>query len=212
MLRRTNSTMTTVTDKPHRRRMSLATFLARPEPSGGAEELLDGELVVSPTANEQHSTICTELTLQLGQQFQRGRLGRVYGNPLTTVLDAENAPQPDLSAIVAGREHIVQDGYPRAAPDLAIEVLSPGNRSQDLIRKKRLYAAHGVREYWIVDGFAETVTRYWLHGGRYGRPEVRHRSIRLRILPQVGVDLMVVWRAARPSPKRPGPCRPRSRR
>jgi len=196
--------MTTVTTRlrrrvpsPQQRRMSLAAFMARPESSAWAEELLDGELIVSPTANERHSRISTELALQLGTQFKARRLGRLYGTPLTTVLDEKNAPQPDLSAIVVGRTNIVQAGYPRGAPDLAIEVLSPSNRRNDLVRKKRIYAAHGVREYWIVDGDAETVTRYWLRHGRYGRGEVRRRSIRLRILPQVHVDLAAIWRALR---------------
>ena len=145
MLVRLESTMTTVTTKlrrtvssPQPRRMSLAAFMARPQCSGWAEELLEGELIVSPTANEKHSAICTELSLQLWTQFKARRLGRLYGTPLTTVLDEKNAPQPDLSAIVVGRTHIVQDGYPRGAPDLAIEVLSPSNRSNDLIRKKRI--------------------------------------------------------------------------
>lgn len=177
--------------------MSLATFMARPECSGRSEELLDGNLVVSPSANESHNRISTELALQLGVQFKARRLGRLYGAPLTTVLDERNAPEPDLSAIVAGRTDIVQGGYPRGAPDLAIEILSPSNKNNDLVRKKRLYAIHGVREYWIVDGDAETVTRYWLRNGRYGRSETRHRSVRLRILPQVRVDLMVIWRALR---------------
>ena len=95
-------------------------------------------------------------------------------------------------------------GYPaglwRIAPDLAIEILSPSNRSNDLIRKKRIYAAHGVREYWIVDGEAETVTRFWLRNHRYSRGEVRHRSIRLRILPHIAVDLMAIWRLLREGP------------
>ena len=55
-----------------------------------------------------------------------------------------------------------------------------------------------MREYWIVDGDAGTVTRYWLRNGRYGRGEVRRRSIRLRILPQIGVDLTAIWRTLRP--------------
>ncbi len=181
------------------RRLSLASFLARPESPGRIEELLDGELVVSPSANESHSRISTELAMQLGAQFKAKRLGRLYGTPLTTVLDDRNAPEPDLSAILAARTDIVQAGFPRGAPDLAIEVLSPSNKDNDLIRKKRLYAAHGVREYWIVDGDAETVTRYWLRNGRYGKSETRHRSIRLRILPQVRVDLMAIWRTLRPA-------------
>ena len=103
MLLREESAMTTVTTKPPRKRMSLATFLARPETSGRIEELLAVELVVSPSANEQHSRICTELARQLASQFEEFGLGRFYGTPLTMVLDDSNAPEPDLSALVASR-------------------------------------------------------------------------------------------------------------
>ncbi|HZN37811.1 MAG TPA: hypothetical protein VFD82_03355 [Planctomycetota bacterium] len=44
------------------------------------------------------------------------------------------------------------------------------------------------------------MTRFWLRNHRYPRGEVRHRSIRLRILPQVGVDLMAIWRPLRAGP------------
>ena len=197
MLLRSVSAMTTLTTKLPRKRMSLAAFMARPEFSGRIEELLDGELVVSPTANERHSFISSQLGEQIGPQF-RG-LGRFYSNPLTVILDA-CAPAPDLCGIVNERLHIVRDGYPHGAPDFVIEILSPSNRRNDLIRKKRLYAQNGVREYWIVHGAAETVTRFWLRKLRYGRGEVRHRSIRMRILPQIGVDLMAIWRPLRAGP------------
>jgi Uma2 family endonuclease len=196
MLLRTDSTMTTVTQKLRRRRLSLASFMARPERQGCIEELLDGELVVSPTSRWRHNEIALRLALQLGPALESSRLGKISG-PQTVVLDDHHAPAPDLCVILADRQHIIEDGYPRAAPDFAIEILSPSNRSNDLIRKKRIYAEYGVREYWIVDGDAETVTRYHLHRGRYHQPDVRHRSIRMRILPQVRVDLLAIWRAVR---------------
>jgi Uma2 family endonuclease len=197
MLLRSVSAMTTLTTKLPRKRMSLAAFMARPECTGRIEELLDGELVVT-SANERHSFISSELAEQIRPQF-RG-LGRFYSNPLTVVLGGPYAPAPDLCGILNERLQIVRDGYPHGAPDLVIEILSPSNRSNDLIRKKRIYASHGVREYWIVDGEAERVTRFWLRNHRYARGEVRHRSIRLRILPEIGVDLMAIWRQLRAGP------------
>jgi Uma2 family endonuclease len=198
MLLRSVSAMTTVTTKLPRKRMSLAAFMARPECSGRIEELLDGELVVSPTANYRHSFISSKLAKQIDPQFEG--LGLFFSNPLTLILGTSYAPAPDLCGIVNERLHILRDGYPHGAPDLVIEILSPSNRSNDLIRKKRIYASHGVREYWIVEGAAETVTRFWLRHGRYARGEVRHRSIRLRILPQIAVDLMAIWRPLRTGP------------
>ena len=197
MLLRTDSTMTTVTQKLRRRRMSLASFMARPERQGCIEEMLDGELVVSPEARVRHSKICFLLGIQLEPQITDRGLGQVFATPVTLVLDAGQAPAPDLCVLLTDQLHLLENGYPHGAPAMVAEVLSPSNRSNDLIRKKRIYSEHGVREYWIVDGDAETVTRYHLHRGRYHQPDVRHRSIRMRILPQVHVDLLAIWRAVR---------------
>jgi Uma2 family endonuclease len=191
--------MTTVTTKLPRKRMLLAAFMARPEFTGRIEELLDGELVVSPSANQRHSFISSKLARQIEPQFDNR--GVFFSNPLTVILGDSYAPAPDLCGILNERLHILRDGYPHGAPDLVIEILSPSNRSNDMIRKKRIYARHGVREYWIVDGDAETVTRFWLRSRRYSHGEVRHRSIRLRILPQVSVDLMAIWRPLRAFPR-----------
>src|SRR4029079_8145989 len=136
--------------------------------------------------------ISSQLGEQIGPQF-RG-LGLFFGNPLTVVLDVRSTPAPDLCGIVNERLHILRDGSPHGAPDFVIEILSPSNRRNDLTWKKCLYAEHGVREYWIVDGDAESVTRFWLRNHRWSRGETRHRSIRLRILPQIAVDLMAIWR------------------
>jgi Uma2 family endonuclease len=174
--------------------MSLDEFLTRPEQTGHKEELLSGFFVASPTARWGHNELALELAAQLRTAIVVPGLGRISG-PQTIVLDDHAAPQPDLCVILRDRLHIVQDGYPRGAPDLVVEVLSPGNRSTDLGLKKRLYAAHGVREYLLVDGDARTVTQFVLRNARYGAATVRRRSLRLHIVPTAHLDLTALWRA-----------------
>jgi len=173
--------------------MSLDEFLARPEQTGHKEELLSGFFVASPTARWGHNRLAGQLQRQLQTAIDDRGLGATVG-PQTIVLDDHAAPQPDLCVILRDRLHIVQDGYPRGAPDLVVEVLSPGNRSTDLGLKKRLYAAHGVREYLLVDGDARTVTQFTLRSGRYGAATVRRRSLRLHIVPTARLDLTALWR------------------
>jgi Uma2 family endonuclease len=187
-------TMTTITRLPGRRRMTLATFMARPEQNGHKEELLEGFFVRSPTARWGHNRFALLLAEQLLPRIDRLGLGETCG-PQTVVLGDASAPQPDLCVILKDRKHIIRDGYPRGAPDLVVEILSPTTRAHDLGLKKRLYAAHGVREYWLVDPDARTVTQHRLHRGRFDKGQTRRRSLRLRILPAVRIDLAAVWRS-----------------
>ena len=61
------------------------------------------------------------------------------------------------------------DGYWHGAPDLIIEILSPGTTRQDRDTKYRLYEANGVREYWIVEAEELYIEVYHLHEGKYKR-------------------------------------------
>ena len=53
-----------------------------------------------------------------------------------------------------------------AAPDLVIEILSEHDHPRDTVRKLRIYARHGVLEYWIVDPNADRIEVFVLEGGR----------------------------------------------
>ena len=60
----------------------------------------------------------------------------------------------------------------RGAPDLVVEVLSPGTASHDHVRKRRVYERAGVREYWLVHPNDRMLTIYRLADGQYGKSEV----------------------------------------
>src|SRR5439155_24907213 len=80
------------------------------------------------------------------------------------IFDAENAVAPDLVWVSTDRLAAIlgDDGKLHDAPDLAVEVLSPGssNSRRDREVKLRLYSVRGVREYWIVDWPAKSVQVY----------------------------------------------------
>jgi len=84
-------------------------------------------------------------------------------------LDNEaNAVQPDILFITKENLNIVKEnGHVHGVPDLIIEILSPGNRSHDLVVKKNLYEKFGVHEYWIVDPLTGETSGYQLKEGSY---------------------------------------------
>ncbi len=75
------------------------------------------------------------------------------------MLSNTDVVQPDLLFVAREREHVLRNGdNVRGAPDVVVEILSPATAARDGTFKRDLYAAHGVKEYWLVDPDAKTVT------------------------------------------------------
>ena len=82
------------------------------------------------------------------------------------VLSDTDVVQPDLLFVSNERAHLLSGGdNVQGAPDLVVEILSPGTADRDRGYKRALYAKHGVKEYWLVDPAAETVSILRLRGG-----------------------------------------------
>lgn len=121
-------------------------------------ELLDGELVLSPSPKEIHQYISGILYLMIGTFVRERRLGKVYFAPFDVVLSDTDVVQPDLLFVSNERIGIVTADNVQGAPDLVVEILSPATAERDRMLKLDLYARHGVIEYWIVDPDARTIT------------------------------------------------------
>lgn len=104
--------------------------------------------------------------------------------------DIYTVVQPDL-CIICDLAKLDERGC-LGAPDLIVEILSPGNAAREMKLKKDLYAEAGVREYWIVDPSRETMTRYNLEEeGTYGRPLifVSDETVPSVVFPDLKLDL-----------------------
>ena len=130
-------------------------------------ELLDGDLVMTPAPGERHQRASILLGWRLIQFVTENRLGRVYAAPFDVVLSNTDVVQPDLLFVSHERAHVVTAANVRGAPDLVVEILSPSTADRDLTFERRLYARHGVNEYWIVDTDAGTVTVLLLREGEF---------------------------------------------
>ena len=101
------------------------------------------------------------------QFVTENRLGRVYQAPFDVVLSNMDVVQPDLLFVSNARAHVVTAANVQGAPDLVVEILSPSTAERDRTLKRRLYARHGVSEYWIVDTEARSVTVLLLREGGF---------------------------------------------
>ncbi len=131
---------------------------------GKRYELFDGELIVSPAPIPKHqltSSRCHRLLLRA----EDAGWGVVMAAPIEVHFNQHRVTQPDLLFISRERLSIIGAKVILGAPDLVVEILSPGSRKADLGWKLTLYAQSGVPFYWVLDPVARTVRVYRLEQG-----------------------------------------------
>ncbi len=121
-------------------------------------ELIDGELIMSPSPRMAHQEADMEIGSILHTFVKLRNLGKVYSAPFDVVLSDTDVVQPDLLFVSRERLHIITEDNIQGAPDLAVEILSPSTSARDRGYKRDLYAKHGVKEYWQVDTDAKRIT------------------------------------------------------
>ncbi|MCA0454276.1 MAG: Uma2 family endonuclease [Chloroflexi bacterium] len=149
-------------------RMTAAEYLQMPE-SNQRTELLDGvfsrygEDEMSPAPVNDHQRLVRRSSRVLEDLIPNGE---VFTAPSDVHFDELNVVQPDIFWVAEDSQCVEVDGkYWCGAPDLIIEVLSPGTEFKDRGKKFRLYQKYGVHEYWLIsrsESFIEVYT--WQEG------------------------------------------------
>ncbi|HMA23439.1 MAG TPA: Uma2 family endonuclease [Gemmatimonadaceae bacterium] len=120
-------------------------------------ELVDGELLVTPSPTDRHQRIVGELFVLLREYVKRHRLGEVRLGPARARIANDARFEPDLFVVSAMDRQLPRAEDPVTPLLLVVKVLSPGSARHDRITKRRFFQSHGVPEYWVVDGESEAV-------------------------------------------------------
>lgn len=128
-------------------------------PENTRAEVFDGILYNMSSPSQLHQTLLTELLVTI-RNYIKGKNGSCSVFPAPFDVKLNDSPltivQPDIM-IVCDKSKL--DGKRcNGAPDFIIEIVSPGNPSDDYIKKLYYYKNYGVREYWIVDPQRRSVT------------------------------------------------------
>jgi Uma2 family endonuclease len=129
---------------------------------GNRYEVIDGELFVSGPPTFTHQKVLTNTAMAVHGYLREHPIGVVVPG-VGLIFDDYNAIIPDAVFATNERLHAALDeGRFHAAPEIVIEILSPGpaNERRDRRVKLSLYAARGVGEYWIVDPENRSVELY----------------------------------------------------
>jgi Uma2 family endonuclease len=115
-------------------------------------ELVKGVLVEMSPTQRPHNALTVELLRLLANHVRSGRLGEIGGPDagFTLTRDPDTVRSPDVSFVSKGRLTPMEDGYYTVAPDLAVEVASPGNSKTEIHEKVVEYFQAGTRLVWVV--------------------------------------------------------------
>ncbi len=126
-----------------------------PEAPDRRYELVDGELIEVPGATGLHALIVGQLFLLLQAFARDSDLGVAFPDGAAFILrrGPDHVRIPDVSFISWDRvpaEGVPGEGYMPVAPDLAVEIVSPGDQADDIHDKVRQYLESGVRLVWVL--------------------------------------------------------------
>jgi Uma2 family endonuclease len=131
-------------------------------------EIIDGELYVTRAPHIRHQGAASKLNTRLEIWSETTKLGKTFQTP-GIIFTPTDAVIPDLVWVSHDRlTHGINDsGHLTCAPELIIEILSPGDRNhqRDKEFKLKLYSRHGVQEYWIVNWQLKTIDLYRHNNG-----------------------------------------------
>ncbi len=140
---------------------------------GNRYEIIDGKLYMTTAPSAFHQWIVGALITRLGVPAQERGLGIWFTAPIGVLLSPRDAVQPDFLFIRAERvAGLVQERRVRGAPDLVVEMLSPGNSAEEMANKRAMYARGSVAEYAEVDPATRVLRYYRLAEGSYSEPLV----------------------------------------
>jgi Uma2 family endonuclease len=135
---------------------------------GNRYEVIDGVLIMSPAPIPLHQKVSNLMAYYLTTHVVMASIGEVYTAPIDVVLENQIV-QPDLLVVLDkgnGRAFIDEKKI-IGAPDVIIEIASPGTSSYDRFIKHSRYEQAGVTEYWQVSLFTRTISIHVLQDGKY---------------------------------------------
>jgi Uma2 family endonuclease len=140
---------------PDRARIWTEAELQSLPDEGYIHEVVHGELVMSPKNNFQHEHICERINFALESFNRSHRLGAVFGSSMGFWMANRNCRAPDVSFVT--KERLLRVGFKPdtksffpGAPDLAVEVMSPGNTRADMDGRLADFFGSGSKLVWIV--------------------------------------------------------------
>ncbi|MDZ7336892.1 MAG: Uma2 family endonuclease [candidate division KSB1 bacterium] len=129
--------------------------------------LINGVMIMESPASNIHEELFGFLYTTLRLYVLRKKLGIVRGSRTLIRFSEYSGAEPDFLFVSCANLHIVKSQYIDGSPDMIGEIVSSSTRYLDRGKKRKLYAKHGVKEYWLIDPYRQTTEFLYNHQGNW---------------------------------------------
>ena len=163
-------------------------FDAMPYEEGRRWELVDGELISVPSPTPRHQDIVFEILLAVRRYLRQSRSAGLAYQDVEFALTDNARMRPDVGVVLGEKAtRLNLDVVPiPGAPDIAIEVISPSERTSESLDKVRAYLRNGTTEVWQVFPKSRTVL---IHRGEIARSLEWSQPVETDLLPGFTLQL-----------------------
>jgi len=125
---------------------------------------------MAPSANIWHNNSIVNLIATIGVYAKTNHLGYIFTDNMGVHFPDGSLFRPDFTFVSVANEKIVIDNKHKTihgVPDMVAEVFSRSTMHNDISIKKDVYERNGVKEYWMIDLWRESISVYLLRDGKY---------------------------------------------
>jgi Uma2 family endonuclease len=165
-------------------------------------ELIKGKIFkMSPAPSPYHQQISVRIASELFA-FLKNKVCQIYTAPFDVRFPKESLADKDIYTVLQPDICVICDQSKLddrgciGAPDIVVEILSPGNNKMELLNKYSVYQEFGVKEYWVISPAEKTFLKYTLdENGRYQPSKLFTLSEKVHsaVLPGFELDLDEVF-------------------
>jgi len=161
-------------------------------------ELIKGKIFkMSPAPGSVHQIVSGAVFNELYNFLKKRKPCRVFSAPFDVRLPRRSVDDKEIVTVVQPDICVVCDSQKIdskgciGAPDIVVEILSPGNNKKELQNKYDVYEEAGVKEYWIIHPVEKTFSKYVLTDGRFQPSRILTigNEVTTPILPGLSIDL-----------------------
>ena len=138
-------------------------------------EIIEGVKFMAASANIRHSKIVGRMMINIGIHVAVNRLGFTFSDSLDVHLPDGNLVRPDFAFVSAANKKLILDDEGatlHGVPDMVAEIFSRSTMKRDITVKKDVYERNGVKEYWMIDPWRQSIEVYLLRDGKYFLDEI----------------------------------------